>query len=343
MTNRENHRRKAQVDEPTALGRRDPAVIDRVLSALDPVLQAWFRPVVRGLDRLPEGRALVVANHNGGILMPDLFVMACAWRRERGTDDLPYALGHDRAMRVPHLGPFLEALGGVRATPAAAHEVFRAGHKVLVFPGGDLECFRPFHQRDRIVFGPHRGYVRLAIREGVPIAPMVTAGGHSTFIVLDDGKKLASLLGLRKMRVNVCPTVVSVPWGVTVGFPPPYVPLPTQMWVEALEPIHFTRRGEEAAADEAYVEACHTQVVGRMQAALDRLSRERRETRRDEIADAAWRAVEWLDRKLSSKHHEPLAPAAEVVPLHTTEAAAVADGPSTGTMRRAEGAGTRAA
>lgn len=312
-------RRAAQTEEQPTLGRRDPATIDRFLGALEGPLEAWFRPVVRGFERLPAGPALVVANHNGGILMPDVFVLSCAWRRARGTDDLPYALGHDRAMKLPHLGPFLEALGGLRATPDAAHEVFRAGHKVLAFPGGDVECFRPFRERNQIVFGPRRGYVRLAIKEGVPICPVVTAGGHSTFVVLDDGRKLASMLGLKKLRVNVCPTVLSVPWGLTVGFPPPYVPLPTRMWTEVLEPIHFTRAGEEAAADDAFVEACHAQVVGRMQAALDRLAFERREARKDAVADAAVRALEWLEARIGGAPTRVAAgvgPVGSVVSLH---------------------------
>lgn len=308
-------RRAALTEERPTLGRRDPAVIDRFLGRIEGPLNAWFRPVIRGLERVPAGRALVVANHNGGILMPDVFVLSCAWRRARGTEDLPYALGHDQAMSVPYLGQFLEALGGLRATADAAHEVFRAGHKVLAFPGGDLENYRPFRDRNRIVFGTHRGYVRLAIREGVPICPVVTAGGHSTFVVLDDGKKLAAMLGLKKLRVNVCPTVLSIPWGLTVGFPPPYVPLPTQMWIEALEPIHFTRSGEEAASDTVYVEACHAQVVGRMQTALDRLSSERREARRDALSSVAVRALDWLQDRLDGERVR--AQSAEVIPLHT--------------------------
>lgn len=274
---------------------RNLETVDAFLDAIEKPLDTWFRPVVRGFDRIPEGSALVVANHNGGVVMPDLWMIATAFRRARGSEQLPYALGHDAALDAPVLGPALVALGGARASHRAANALFRAGKKVLVFPGGDLENLRPFSARDRIVFGGRMGYVRLAIRHGVPIAPIVTSGAHSGMVVLDDGRELASALGLNRLRIHVLPTVLSVPWGLTIGFPPPYLPLPVRTYIEALAPISFARSGAEAASDEAYVEQCHAEVVRRMQAALERLSAERRQARRAKIDEVIDRV---LDRAL---------------------------------------------
>jgi 1-acyl-sn-glycerol-3-phosphate acyltransferase len=282
----------------TFVDQRDEARVDHVLDALEGPLNAWFRPVVRGFDRIPQGSALMVANHNGGVMMPDVWMFGCAMRKAHGTGSIPYALVHDAALDIPILGPGLAALGAVRASQASADALFTAGKKVLVFPGGDVENLRPFRNRDKIEFGPRRGYVRLAIRHGVPISPIVTSGAHSGMVVLDDGQKIARALGFTKLRIHVCPTVLTIPWGVTIGFPPPYLPLPVQTYIEALEPITFARSGEEAAADEAYVQACHEEVVRRMQFALERLSRERRATRRSELHQALdWaidRASTWL-------------------------------------------------
>ncbi len=262
---------------------RDLEKVDAFLDAIEGPLDRWFRPVVRGFERIPQGSALVVANHNGGVLMPDLWMIGAAFRKARGSAQLPYALGHDAALDAPVLGPALRALGGARACHRSANALFRAGKKVLVFPGGDLENLRPFSARDRIVFGGRKGYVRLAIRHGVPISPIVTSGAHSGMVVLDDGQKLARALHLDKLRIHVLPTVLTVPWGITIGFPPPYLPLPVRTYIEALAPITFARSGAEAAADDGYVEQCHAEVVRRMQAALERLSAERRQARRNKI------------------------------------------------------------
>lgn len=263
----------AHADDPsTFVELRDEAFVARVLDAMRPWLQRFFDPHVRGLENMPDGAALVVANHNAGVLMPDVFILGDALFRRSGSRSLPYALGHDVLFEIDGLREVLEKLGGVRASPKSAHALFGAGHKVLVYPGGDREVMRPYRHRHRIVFGPRRGYVKMAIREGVPIAPVVTAGAHEAFMVLDDGGKVAERLGLpRWLRVNVAPTVLSFPWGLTFGFPPPYVPVPTRIVMDVLPPIAFERRGEEAACDDAYVERCHQRVVTAMQARLDEI------------------------------------------------------------------------
>jgi 1-acyl-sn-glycerol-3-phosphate acyltransferase len=259
-----------------SLDNRDREAIDRLVSAIEPWLERFFHPVVRGLDRIPPGPGLYVANHNGGVLFPDAYVLGSAIHRARSLADLPYVLAHDLAIRPLISNRFFAPLGAVRASRTNAHRLFAAGRKVLVFPGGDREALRPFRDRHRIVFGDHRGYVRLAIEEGVPILPVVSAGAHSMLVVLDDGVRLSRLFGIdRLLRVKVFPIVLSVPWGLTIGFPPPYVPLPTRIFMELLAPIRFERRGLEAANDDAYVERCHVQVVSTMQAAMTRLVSER--------------------------------------------------------------------
>lgn len=264
-----------------SIDNRDRRAIERTLSVLEPVLGALFHPVVRGLERIPEGPGLYVANHSGGILFPDAYVLGDAIYRTCGIEDLPYVLAHDLAVRTPVANQIFPPLGGVRASPENAHKLFAACRKVLVFPGGDVEALRPFRDRDKIVFGDRRGYVRLAIEEGVPIIPCVTAGAHAGLIVLDDGGRIARFLGIdRTLRVKVFPIVFSLPWGLTIGFPPPYIPMPTRFFTEILEPIHFERSGEAAASDGEYVELCHNQVVDAMQAALTRLAAERRRDKR---------------------------------------------------------------
>ncbi len=275
--------------DPTSLENRDPAAIERILAWIDPLIERFYHPTVRGLARIPDGPALYVENHNAGVLMPDAWAVASAIYRHRGLSALPFALAHDLALRPAALNRALCPLGAVRADRDTAARIFGAGYKALAFPGGDLEVLRPFSKRNEIVFGPRRGYVTLALRSGVPIIPIVTAGAHSGFVVLSDGHKLAKALGLpRWARVNVLPTVLSVPWGLTFGFPRPYIPLPTRMYSEVLAPIHFDRSGDEAAADDAYVERCHERVVRTMQAALDRLSQERREDRRHRVEATAF-------------------------------------------------------
>ena len=274
----------------SSLDNRDPRVLERFADIAGPILERWYQPEVRGLDRIPDGGALYVGNHSGGFLTPDTWILAVALVRERGLDDVPYALAHQVVMEAPGTNQMLTAMGAVAASPENAHRIFEAGFKVLVYPGGDIDSFRPSRDRNRIVFGPRRGYVRLALRERVPIIPVVSAGSHEGWWVLSDGRWLSRILQTHRfLRTDVLPITLSVPWGLTIGAPP-YVPLPIPILLEVLEPIQFERAGPEAADDIEYVEACHRRVLDTMQFALDRLADEQAEKRRARVR-AAFRRV----------------------------------------------------
>ncbi len=261
--------------DPNSIHSRSATTIQALSAWIGPILDTYFMAEVRGLERVPEGAGLYVGNHNGGICSADSFIFANHLLERLGVDAVPYGLGHDLAVDIPILKHILVPLGAVRASSQMAHRIFSEGMKVLVYPGGDVDSLRCYRDRDRIMFDGRKGYLRLALREGVPIIPVVAAGAHATFVVLDDGRWLAQALGLdRWFRIKVWPITLALPWGLMVGTIP-YFPLPTKILIEVLEPLHFERSGPEAAEDDEYVRACDAQVQAMMQSALTRLSVER--------------------------------------------------------------------
>jgi 1-acyl-sn-glycerol-3-phosphate acyltransferase len=255
---------------------RDPAF----LRAARPILErfaSYFRPEVRGFERLPQrGPFLVVGNHSGGQMPPDLPVLLTAWWRERGEDEPVYALFHSFFLGLPGLGPMMGRAGAVEAGPAEAEAILRLGGILIDYPGGDYEVFRPWRERNRIEFGDRTGVIRLALRTRVPVVPAVSIGAHETVIVLARGERLAKRLGLDRMfRIKVMPLVLGPPFGVVPGGIPTW-PLPAKITVELCEPIDWSSRyGPEAAEDEAVVRDCYKELTNTMQAALDRLAAER--------------------------------------------------------------------
>src|ERR1019366_8390750 len=255
---------------------RDPAF----LRAVRPVLErfaSYFRPEVRGFERLPpRGPFLVVGNHSGGQIPPDLPVLLTAWWRERGEDEPVYALFHSFFLGLPGVGPVMTRAGAVEAGPAEAEAILRGGGILIDYPGGDYEVFRPWWERNRIEFRGHLGIVRLALRTQVPVVPAVSVGAHETVIVLARGERLAKRLGLDLMfRIKVMPLVLGPPIGVVPGGIPTW-PLPAKITVELCEPIDWSSRfGPEAAEDKVVVRACYEELTNTMQATLDRLAAER--------------------------------------------------------------------
>lgn len=236
----------------------------------------YHRAQVRGLERIPPGAALYVGNHNGGLYSADTWIFAAAVLRAHGMDAVPWGLAHDLVVDLPVLRDLLGRVGGVRAKHENALALFAAGQKVLVYPGGDLDAMRPWRHRDRVVFGDRTGFARLALRARVPMVPVVAAGAHSTLIILDDMRWLAEWIGApRWSRMKVWPLMFALPWGLYMGPPPPYLPLPSRILIEVLPPVRFEPDGPKAAADDGYVGLCAARVEASMSDALVRLEAER--------------------------------------------------------------------
>ena len=197
-------------DTPDLVGStRDPAF----LRSVRPLLQlyaAYFRSEVRGFDRLPErGPFLVVGNHSGGQMPPDIPVLLTAWWRERGEDEPIYALFHQFLLGIPGVGRLLKRAGAIDAGPIDAEAILRGNGILIDYPGGDYEVFRPWWERNRIEFGERLGFIRLALRTQVPIIPAVSVGSHETLVVLSRGQSVAKHLGIdRLFRIKVMPLVV---------------------------------------------------------------------------------------------------------------------------------------
>jgi 1-acyl-sn-glycerol-3-phosphate acyltransferase len=253
-----------------ALDRRDPHVIGALLPALRRFNRFYLRLARDGLEHVPATPALFVANHNGGILGPDLFCTLATLWEVRGPAAPVYALAHDFAMRqLRPLGRLLQVFGGMRATPENALRVLAAGGQVLVYPGGDLDAYRHSALRDRVVLGRRTGFVRVAQRARVPIVPIVAQGAHRSAYVFSDGAALARLLRLRSWaRLERFPLALALPWGLAVGPCLPYLPLPFPIRLRVLPAMAVDPDADPAAVRE--------RVRARMQAALDALAAEAR-------------------------------------------------------------------
>lgn len=249
----------------------DPTFTELLINALAPVIKRWFRPEVRGLETFPStGGALLVSNHSGGVLTPDWNVLAPALYDRFGYDRPLYTLAHYGVFFTPFRAA-LGRLGVIHANPENAGAVLRSGAVVLAFPGGDYDAFRPTLSQTVIDFGGRTGYVRTAMRAGVPIVPAVSIGGQETQLFVTRGNWLAKRLRFKRFRIEILPVTIGFPFGITVFFPA-NMPLPAKIVYQVLSPIDVAAQfGEDADVDEvdAYVRSV-------MQTAVDRLGRERR-------------------------------------------------------------------
>jgi len=257
--------------DPTEISKWDPELTERVIGWMRPVIKGYHRAEVRGLESFPQGGALVVSNHSGGLFPMDVPVFATGFYEMFGYDRPVFTLSHDMLFNGPQ-GEFLIRTGFIRANHENADEALRSGGVVVVFPGGDYDVYRPTLAENIIDFDGRTGYVRAALNAGVPIVPTVGIGGQETQLYLSRGEGLAKALRLDKlMRVKILPISVGFPFGLSAVLPV-NVPLPAKIVMQVLEPIDVRAEfGEDPDID-----AVDAHVRRVMQKALGKLAKERR-------------------------------------------------------------------
>lgn len=252
---------------------RDVGFLARILPWMD-VWSHYFAGEVRGLERVPTtGPVLLVGNHSGGMLTPDTAVFFAAWYRARGLESPLIGLAFDGAFGIPWFRDLMRKIGEVPASRRNAASALDAGLPVLVYPGGDHECFRPWTDRGRIDFGGRMGFVELALRKRVPVVPVVSHGGHHSTCIVTRGDWLGPLIGAERIRTTTFPLALQFPWGLSPMLVPG-VPLPAKITIEVGTPMPWSQYGADAADDAALVARCYHEITGRMQATLDRLAAE---------------------------------------------------------------------
>jgi 1-acyl-sn-glycerol-3-phosphate acyltransferase len=258
---------------PDDLDARDPAFIARLMPLLGLLYDHYFRTETEFVEPFVDGPCLAVANHNAMTGTPDMFCHMLAFWRTYTPARASYGLMHDLPFSLLGAGAILNATGALRASPANAGRALERGAAVLVFPGGDLDACRPYSRRYEIEFGRRRGFVRIALRHGVPIVPIVSVGAHQSLYVLTDGRAIAEALHLPDiLRWNVAPIGFALPWGPFAIIPVPHFPPPVKIHTRILAPIHLNLP-PSAADDSDAVESAFVHVKNTMQSAMDDLKK----------------------------------------------------------------------
>ena len=255
----------------------DPELMDAQAPLWNALMDYYFRLEIGGWQRIPDEPSLLIGIHSGGPLTMDAWTVVLSWWRHFGERRSLHGTAHDVLMSAPGLGSYFRRMGAIVPTRENISAAFNKGDDVIIWPGGEVDAYRSFSKRDTAVLGGRKGFIRLAIREQVPILPMATVGGHETLFVLSEGRGLAKVLKLKeRMRSDVAPITLSVPFGVTLHLTPfQHVPLPAKIRTEFLEPIYMDP-DREKENDQAYVDTMYREVESAIQAGMDRLAKKRK-------------------------------------------------------------------
>lgn len=223
----------------------DPVMAGRVYSVLDAISRT-MRVEVDGLERIPAGGALIVANHAFG--WDVVLAMTAVWQK---LGRPVWALGEHAWWKVPFLRRMASAVGTVDGTPENADRLLSGGELVLVLPGGLREAVKPRELRYRLLWGHRYGFVHAALRNGVPIVPMAAIGADDFFDFVGDAYRRGEKLLRRR--------------GVPLPLPARLLPIPHLVKLRYVfgEPIP-PRVPPDHASDEATLRSVRHEVEGEL-------------------------------------------------------------------------------
>ena len=248
---------------------RSQRVFDLVEPLLDFYYRYWFRVEVEGIENVPsEGGALIVSNHSGA-LPPDAPMIIQAIKLEHPAPRPVYMLGEDWFKGYPGVSMLTSKMGLVAAHPANAQRLLCDEQRLaLVFPEGQKASRKLYWQRYRLRRFGRGGFVRTAMRAGVPIVPVALIGGEEAMPIFAHVPLLQRLTGLIYFPVNH-----AFP---QFGLAAALMYLPAKFRIRFLEPVDMSRYGPDDAGDVALVQRLSERIRLRIQEELDDLLLARR-------------------------------------------------------------------
>ncbi len=238
----------------------DPVFQHRAQPALDALYRRYWRVSLSGVENIPaDGRAMLVANHAGGLPYDALMLMHGVRTLHR-AQRLPRPLLEDAFWHLPFLGVFLARLGAVRAHPDNAERLLRDEQLLAVFPEGLKGMTKPYKDRYKLQRFGRGGFLKLALRTNTPVLPVAILGAEEVHPLL--GRLDFPVPGGPLPFFPLTPTF---PWLGVLGM----VPLPTRWSIRIGAPLDIRTTPNVDLEDQGFINARTELVRSAIQRMLD--------------------------------------------------------------------------
>lgn len=153
-------------------------------------LGAYHKHRVVGLENLPQkGPFILVFQHTFSTY--HLLLLDQVLRQEKNLEIEPIVAS--QALYTPMLGYGIrKLLGGQKACHKNAENILDGGGVLAVSPGGIKAFLRPETEKYQPDLMNHKGFIRLAMKKGVPIVCVACPGGDD--VIVNRGGRLTSWL-----------------------------------------------------------------------------------------------------------------------------------------------------
>lgn len=179
----------------------------------------YFRVATHGIQNVPPGRCLLIANHSGQVPI-DAMMIATAVLLELEPPRLVRGMVERWAPSLPFIGTFFSRCGQITGDMHNAKSLLENDECLMVFPEGVGGSGKTIFDRYELQkFGT--GFVRLAMETKTPIVPVAVIGCEEMLPSLSKLSPLAKLVGAP--YIPVVPTVLPLPTKISIRFGEPIV------------------------------------------------------------------------------------------------------------------------
>jgi 1-acyl-sn-glycerol-3-phosphate acyltransferase len=186
--------------------------------------QFYFRVETHGIERVPNGRVLLVSNHSGQLPF-DAFGICGAMLMEKDPPRIARAMVERFVQTLPFVSYMFARWGQITGTPENCKRLLEDEEAILVFPEGAKGISKPFTQRYQLQEFGH-GFMRLALETKTPIVPIAVIGAEEQ---------------APAVNVKALAKVIGAPAFPLLLFPPffPLFPYPVKYRIYFGEPLYF--------------------------------------------------------------------------------------------------------
>jgi 1-acyl-sn-glycerol-3-phosphate acyltransferase len=207
----------------------DPEYAKPMLLASALLYRYWLRVETEGIERVPRGRVLLIANHAGNTFAYDGAMLALSLYLEGKPPRVVRGMAEYYLPTIPWFNVLMHRMGSVVGTPENCTQLLERDEAIMVFPEGERGFVKPWSKRYQLQrFG--LGFLRLALETDTPIVPVGIVGGEEQSPGIANVRWLGKLIGSPAF-----PITPFFPWLGLLGF----VPLPVKFRIHFGEPIHF--------------------------------------------------------------------------------------------------------
>jgi 1-acyl-sn-glycerol-3-phosphate acyltransferase len=229
----------------------DPAALRSSAIGAAFLYKVYFRCLTRGLDRIPAGPVILVANHAGQLPL-DGVMITTGMLLEGDPPRLARSLVDRWVPTLPFVSVLFSRVGVAVGTPENAQLLLSRGEALLTFPEGMSGITKTVDQAYQLQrFG--LGFMRLALASKAPIVPVAVVGSEEQYPTLYNLKGVGKLVGLPALPI----------WAQMIVPVLGLLPLPVRYRMEFGEPLRFSGDpDDEDAVIETKVDEVREQLKG---------------------------------------------------------------------------------